>query len=71
MMSSTYPDLKALELSEYHPLSLGPLTISLSKWICKSWSRSIDDHVLNSDIGSIGMKCGSGTEDGCVLRQVR
>lgn len=72
MMSSTYSDWKALEVSEYHPLPLGPLTISLSKWIWKSWSRSIDDHgLVKSDIRSTGMKCGPGTEDGCVLRKVR
>ena len=60
MMSSTYSGLKALEVSEYHPLPPGSLTISLSKWIWKSWSRSIDDHgLVKSDIRSTGMKCGS------------
>lgn len=72
MMSSTYSDLKALEVSEYHPLPLGPLTISLLKWICKSRSRSIDDHgLVNSDIRSTRMKCGPGTQVGYVLRKVR
>lgn len=72
MMSSTYSDLKALEVSEYHPLTTWALTISLSKWIWKSWSRSIDDHgLVKSDIESTGMKCGPETEDGCVLRKVR